>query len=104
MIVDCIIDITDDDDDDDDAEDLDSEKRGICSLCVLQVAQHYILCIQTFTKSLGWHVLALNNHIGVGDLEPVGNAVGAIIASPFHDKFVNFLLYLINTIYWFYLS
>jgi len=51
-----------------------------------------MLCIQTFTKSLGWHVLALNNHIGVGDLEPVGNAVGAIIASPFHDKFVNFLL------------
>jgi len=56
------------------------------------VAQHYILCIQTFTKSLGWHVVALNNHIGVGDLEPVGSAVGAIIASPFHDKFVNFFV------------
>jgi len=64
-----------------------------CCVCDVQVAQHYILCIQTFTKSLGWHVVALNNHIGVGDLEPVGNAVGAIIASPFHDKFVSFLFY-----------
>jgi len=52
------------------------------------VAQHYIFGIQTLSKALGWHILALNNHIGVGDLEPVGNAVGTIIASPFHDKFV----------------
>ena len=60
-------------------------------LGVSQVTQHYLLCIhQTFTKSLGWHILSLNNHIGVGDLEPVGSAVGAIIASPFHDRFVNF--------------
>jgi len=73
-------------------EDWDCDKLRICCLCMLQVAQHYILCIQTFTRSLGWHVLALNNHIGVGDLEPVGNAVGAIIASPFHDKFVHFLV------------
>jgi len=65
-------------------------RHWICGLYVLQIAWHYILCIQTFTKSLGWHVLSLNTHIGVGDLEPVGNALGAIIASPFHDKFVHF--------------
>ena len=57
-------------------------------MSLLQVAQHYITGIQTLTKALGWHILALNSHIGVGDLEPVGNAVGTIIASPFHDKFV----------------
>jgi len=58
------------------------------TVSLLQVAQHYILGIQTLTKALGWHVLALNSHVGVGDLEPVGNALGTIIASPFHDKFV----------------
>jgi len=68
------------------------------SVCLLQISQHYILCIQMFTKSLGWHVLSLNNCIGVGDLEPIGNAVGAIIASPFHDKFVNFLLYFYSAV------
>jgi len=55
---------------------------------LLQVAQHYVLGIQMLTKALGWHVLALNAHVGVGDLEAVGNALGTIIASPFHDKFV----------------
>jgi len=64
----------------------------VWSRCLLQMAQHYVMCIPTFTKSLGWHVLSLNNNVGVGDLEPVGNALGAIIASPFHDKFVDFLL------------
>ena len=37
-------------------------------------------------------MLALNSHVGVGDLESVGTALGAIIASPFHDKFVVLLL------------
>jgi len=77
---------------------MDSTKQWIYCLCLLQVAQHYIVCIQTFTKSLGWHIVALNSHIGVGDLEPVGNAVGAIIASPLHDKFVKILLNFINIV------
>jgi len=74
-------------------------KCVVVTLCLSQVAQHYILCIQTFVKSLGWHVLAYNNHIGVGDLEPVGNALGAIIVSPFHDKYVHFSVNFNSTIH-----
>ena len=74
-------------------------KCVVVTLCLSQVAQHYILCIQTFVKSLGWHVLAYNNHIGVGDLEPVGNALGAIIVSPFHDKYVHFSVNFYSTVH-----
>jgi mediator of RNA polymerase II transcription subunit 17 len=65
---------------------LSYDEQQLRDFILCQVAQHYIVSVQTSAKSLGWQILSLNNHIGVGDLEPLGNAVGALLASPYHDR------------------
>jgi len=53
---------------------------------IFKVAQHKLIGIQMVARSLGWSTLSINHHIGVGDLEPTGNAIGIMIASPYHDR------------------
>jgi hypothetical protein len=52
----------------------------------LQIAQHKLLGIQMVARSLGWFIISVNHSVGVGDLEPTGNASGVMIGSPHHDR------------------
>lgn len=45
------------------------------------------MCVQMAAKLLGWKVLSISNHVGVGDLESIGNAQGIMIASPNNNRY-----------------
>jgi hypothetical protein len=49
---------------------------------VFQIAKHHITTAQSLARILGWNTLSLNMHVGVGDMEPVGNAHTFVTASP----------------------
>jgi mediator of RNA polymerase II transcription subunit 17 len=52
----------------------------------LQIAQHQISAVQTLSKMMGWQVLSINTHAGVGDMEPLGNTSTVMLASPNGEK------------------
>ena len=49
---------------------------------VFQIAQHHMNTIHHLAKMMGWHVLAVNTHVGVGNMELIGSALTMMIASP----------------------
>jgi len=55
-------------------------------LFTVQVAEHHVYATQISAKSMGWKVLSVNSYVGVGDLEPLGNALGIMLASPYNDR------------------
>ena len=49
---------------------------------VVQIAQHHINSVHHLSKMMGWPVLSLHTPIGIGDMEPIGNALAIMIESP----------------------
>lgn len=43
--------------------------------------------VQNIAKSMGWQLLASTPHLGIGNVEPLGNASSCILASPFGDRY-----------------
>ncbi|KAI0208048.1 Mediator of RNA polymerase II transcription subunit 17 [Lamellibrachia satsuma] len=62
--------------------DLSWEPQHLRDLILSQIAQHHIISVQTLSKMMGWPVLSVNTHLGIGDVEPVCNALAIMLASP----------------------
>lgn len=44
--------------------------------------------IQNIAKSMGWQLLASTPYLGIGNVEPLGNASSSILASPLGDRYI----------------
>jgi mediator of RNA polymerase II transcription subunit 17 len=53
---------------------------------VFQIYQHQITAVQGLAKCMGWQFLANSTHLGLGAVEPLGNASSCILASPIGDR------------------
>ena len=51
-----------------------------------QVSLHHINTLMHIGKWMGWHMLSINMHTGVGDMEAIGNAHTIMLASPKGDR------------------
>jgi hypothetical protein len=51
-----------------------------------QIYQHQITAVQGLAKCMGWQFLANSTHLGLGAVEPLGNASSCILASPIGDR------------------
>lgn len=52
-----------------------------------QIYQHQISAVQALAKCMGWQFLANSSHLGLGSVEPLGNASSCILASPIGDRY-----------------
>ena len=63
------------------------------------MAQHPISVVQNLAKLMGWMTLSVNSHVGVGDVEPIGNALTALLVSPSGDRLVQtFIMRIYNQV------
>jgi len=44
--------------------------------------------VQALAKCMGWQFLANSSHLGLGSVEPLGNASSCILASPIGDRYL----------------
>lgn len=58
------------------------EPQELRDLIFCHINQHQILAVQNLAKCMGWQFLANSNHLGIGAVEPLGNASSCILASP----------------------
>lgn len=45
---------------------------------------------------MGWQFLANSSHLGLGAVEPLGNASSCILASPIGDRYLIFFFFFLN--------
>lgn len=57
------------------------------SVSRVQIYQHQISAVQALAKCMGWQFLANSSHLGLGSVEPLGNASSCILASPIGDRY-----------------
>ncbi|XP_064623431.1 mediator of RNA polymerase II transcription subunit 17-like isoform X2 [Lineus longissimus] len=65
---------------------LSFEEQELRDFILCQIAQHQISAVQTLSKMMGWQVLSINTHAGVGDMEPLGNTSTVMLASPTGER------------------
>lgn len=59
---------------------------NIFPLHFYQISQHQINTVQALARFLGWHVVSSSAHLGLGPVEPLGNASSCILSSPSGNK------------------
>uniref|UniRef100_A0A0A9WMF7 Mediator of RNA polymerase II transcription subunit 17 n=1 Tax=Lygus hesperus TaxID=30085 RepID=A0A0A9WMF7_LYGHE len=64
------------------------EPQELRDLIYCQIFQHQIQAVQSLAKCMGWHYLANSSHLGIGAVEPLGNACSCILASPMGDRLI----------------
>ncbi|XP_011307730.1 mediator of RNA polymerase II transcription subunit 17 [Fopius arisanus] len=64
------------------------EPQELRDLIVCQIHQHQITAVQNLAKCMGWQFLANSSHLGLGAVEPLGNASSCILASPIGDRMI----------------
>jgi mediator of RNA polymerase II transcription subunit 17 len=64
------------------------EPQELRDLIFLQIYQHQITAVQGLAKCMGWQFLANSTHLGLGTVEPLGNASSCILASPIGDRLI----------------
>ncbi|PSN33125.1 Mediator of RNA polymerase II transcription subunit 17 [Blattella germanica] len=64
------------------------EPQELRDLIFCQIYQHQITAVQALAKCMGWQVLANSTHLGLGAVEPLGNASSCILASPIGDRMI----------------
>lgn len=63
-------------------------KKGLIEIdCSQQIYQHQITAVQGLAKCMGWQSLSNSSHLGLGAVEPLGNASSCILASPNGDRY-----------------
>lgn len=67
---------------------LSYEAQELRYLLMCQVSQHQVNAAQALAKLMGWKVLSTCNHIGIGSVEPIGNASSVLMASPTGDRVI----------------
>ncbi|XP_014244593.1 mediator of RNA polymerase II transcription subunit 17 [Cimex lectularius] len=64
------------------------ETQELRDLIYCQIYQHQISAVQALAKCMGWQYLANSSHLGIGSVEPLGNASSCILASPMGDRLI----------------
>ncbi|XP_012252603.1 mediator of RNA polymerase II transcription subunit 17 [Athalia rosae] len=64
------------------------EPQELRDLIFCQIYQHQITAVQALAKCMGWQFLANSSHLGLGAVEPLGNASSCILASPIGDRMI----------------
>lgn len=64
-----------------------------CLFFCTQIYQHQISAVQALAKCMGWQFLANSSHLGLGSVEPLGNASSCILASPIGDRYFILQIY-----------
>lgn len=62
------------------------EPQELRDLILCQINQHQISGLQQVAKCMGWQTLSNSNHLGIGAVEPLGNASSCVLASPNGDR------------------
>lgn len=65
---------------------LSYEPQELRDLILCQINQHQILALQAVAKCMAWQILSSSNHLGIGSVEPLGNASACLLASPNGDR------------------
>lgn len=65
---------------------LSYEPQELRDLILTQICQHQIAGLQSLAKCMAWQLLSNSTHLGIGAVEPLGNAHSCIIASPNADR------------------
>ncbi|CAL4186926.1 unnamed protein product, partial [Meganyctiphanes norvegica] len=64
------------------------EPQELRNLILCQISQHNMAAVQCLAKYTGWTVLSSEQNIGIGALEPLGNASTVMLASPMGNKII----------------
>ncbi|KAI4497962.1 hypothetical protein M0802_006786 [Mischocyttarus mexicanus] len=64
------------------------EPQELRDLIFCQIYQHQITAVQSLAKCMGWQLLGNSSHLGLGAVEPLGNASSCILASPIGDRMI----------------
>lgn len=64
------------------------EPQELRNLILCQISQHNMAAVQCLAKYTGWTVLSSEQNIGIGSLEPLGNASTVMLASPMGNKVI----------------
>ncbi|XP_076044379.1 mediator complex subunit 17 isoform X2 [Oratosquilla oratoria] len=65
------------------------EPQELRNLIFCQISQHNMAASQSMAKYMGWTVLTADTNIGVGPVEPLGNASAVLLASPNGNKIMS---------------
>lgn len=65
---------------------LSYEPQELRDLILYQINQHQITALWHLSKCMGWQMLSNSNHMGIGSVEPLGNASSCMLASPKGDR------------------
>lgn len=58
------------------------EPQELRDLIFCHINQHQILAVQALAKCMGWQFLSNSSNLGLGAVEPLGNASSCMLASP----------------------
>ena len=64
------------------------EPQELRDLILCQICQHQITGLQNLAKCMAWTILSNSNHLGIGAVEPLGNASSCVLAAPRHDRII----------------
>lgn len=64
------------------------EPQELRDLILTQICQHQITGLQCLARCMAWQLLSNSNHLGIGAVEPLGNANSCVIASPNGDRVI----------------
>uniref|UniRef100_T1JGQ6 Uncharacterized protein n=1 Tax=Strigamia maritima TaxID=126957 RepID=T1JGQ6_STRMM len=64
------------------------EPQELRDLILCQISQHQVTAVQALSKLMGWQILASSNNLGIGPVEPLGNASSVVMASPSGDRVI----------------
>ncbi|XP_063221348.1 mediator of RNA polymerase II transcription subunit 17 isoform X1 [Bacillus rossius redtenbacheri] len=64
------------------------EPQELRDLIFCQIYQHQINAVHCLAKCMGWQFLSNSSHLGLGAVEPLGNASSCIFASPIGDRMI----------------
>ncbi|GIY17893.1 mediator of RNA polymerase II transcription subunit 17, partial [Caerostris darwini] len=67
---------------------LSYEPEELRYLLMCQASQHQVNAAQALAKLMGWKVLSLGVNLGVGNVEPTGNACSVLMTSPTGDRVI----------------
>lgn len=64
------------------------EPQELRDLILCQINHHQIHGLQMVAKCLAWQTLSSSNNLGIGSVEPLGNASSCVLASPNGDRLI----------------
>lgn len=64
------------------------EPQELRDLILCQISHHQIAGLLALAKYMAWQTLSNSTHLGIGSVEPLGNASSCLLASPTGEKLI----------------